>query len=76
MNLAIRTRGYRIAVGVTLLALSASAGGAQAAATASNGPIVFMRYATGHEDDHTAQLFVRAPSGAERQITHVTGGCV
>jgi TolB protein len=33
-----------------------------------------MRFAGAQEDDHTAQLFVRAPSGAERQITHVSGG--
>jgi Tol biopolymer transport system component len=44
------------------------------AASSGNGPIVFMRYAGPQEDDHSAQLFVRTPSGAERQITHVSGG--
>jgi TolB protein len=40
----------------------------------ANGPIAFERFATKHEDDRTAQIFVRSPSGAVRQITHFPGG--
>ena len=57
-----------------MAALATLAAAAQAATPGHNGSIVFMRFAGAHEDDHTAQLFVRTPSGAERQITHVSGG--
>jgi TolB protein len=33
-----------------------------------------MRFAGALEDNHSPQLFVRTPSGDERQITHVSGG--
>ena len=67
-----RTR--RRAVVAAVAALVTLAAAAQAATPGHNGSIVFMRFAGAHEDDRTAQLFVRTPSGAERQITHVSGG--
>ncbi len=67
-----RIRHFAIAAG--LAALAALTATAHAAVPGTNGSIVFMRFAGTHEDDHTAQLFVRTPAGAERQITHVSGG--
>jgi TolB protein len=67
------TRRCALAAAVALLVPLAGSASA-ATAPGSNGPIVFMRFAGAQEDDHSAQLFVRTPSGAERQITHVSGG--
>jgi Tol biopolymer transport system component len=71
-----RIRHFAIAAGLAaaLAALAALAATAHAAVPGTNGSIVFMRFAGTREDDHTAQLFVRTPAGAERQITHVPGG--
>jgi Tol biopolymer transport system component len=68
-----RIRHFAIAAALAA-AFAALAATAQAAVPGTNGSIVFMRFAGTHEDDHTAQLFVRTPAGAERQITHVAGG--
>ena len=67
-----RTR--RRAVLAAVAALVTLAAAAHAATPGHNGSIVFMRFAGAQEDDRTAQLFVRTPSGTERQITHVSGG--
>jgi TolB protein len=67
-----RTRRRAVVVAVAALVMLATA--ADAATPGHNGSIVFMRFAGAQEDDHTAQLFVRAPSGTERQVTHVSGG--
>jgi Tol biopolymer transport system component len=73
MRFAIYAGRCALAAALTLLAPLAAIASA-ATAPGSNGPIVFMRFAGAQEDDHSAQLFVRTPSGAERQITHVSGG--
>jgi Tol biopolymer transport system component len=67
-------RTPRRAVAAAAAALVALAATAHAATPGHNGSIVFMRFAGAKEDGRTAQLFVRTPSGAERQITHVSGG--
>ena len=73
----IRSRP-RIALAAAAAGLALCAGGALATAHAAvpgaNGPIAFERFSTKREDDRTAQIFVRAPSGAVRQITHFPGG--
>ena len=73
MRSAIYTRRCALAVSVALLVPLAAIAHA-ATAPGRNGSVVFMRFAGAHDDDHTAQLVVRTPSGAERQITHVPGG--
>ena len=57
-----------------VLLVTATSAAATAAANAANGPVVFQRYAGASPDDRTAQLVVRTPAGAERQITHLPGG--
>ena len=54
--------------------LAGAPAASSAAILGANGPIAFERFATKHEDDRTAQIFVRSPSGAVRQITHFRGG--
>jgi TolB protein len=47
---------------------------AETKAARTNGPIAFERYAHAAQDDHSAQIFVRATDGAVRQLTREPGG--
>jgi TolB protein len=75
-----RTTMTLLAVGA--LALNGCAGSStskvgpvgKSRAVRTNGPIAFERFSAAKEDDHSAQIFVRAPGGAVRQLTHVRGG--
>ena len=40
----------------------------------ANGPIAYERYAGASSDDSSAQIFLRTPAGAVRQLTRVPGG--
>lgn len=40
----------------------------------ANGPIAYERYAGASSDDSDAQIFLRTPAGAVRQLTRVQGG--
>jgi Tol biopolymer transport system component len=73
---AVVVLGAVAALGGTSLGAQAERSPMAGAATApgANGPIAFMQFAGKHEDDSSAQIFVRSPAGAVRQLTHVRGG--